>query len=385
MFTYDIVSPETGKVILHAVLDAPKDGVKGTQLTPLLNVLARAKENLELIFGKGSVRLALDGYEGTVFWYLLLFKPLELPTKERVSAYNLILNRRENVLNRTDLGLHYDRANDWLILVWPEAENSILKTFDNSPTWNKILDAYRQRSGSQVIPPWFYKQCADSFSWVVNMWRVRQREGYLERTLFMRPNIRYQDISVLNLAGLEILHYEGERRRVRSDCSLAVAHRVKFVMHFDPVDRDEFRLNRAAQQHMRKQIERVEREERQRAGRLRRIGLAPGLKRANAKKDMGDEIRAWFLASRVLTFLPRHLGISLRGRPPRLMSAEISQQRYDVCVAQFLNKTARQANWPEVDRLLDELEKYLEDPKVPKAFRAWLDWRDRGKALERRA
>ncbi len=368
---FDFISPETGRVLLSTLFDAPQDRLPSKEIAAMLKTLVATKKQLEKYFGKGMVRLSLDGYESSVFWALVLFRPVVVYGK-RKSVYTILRDGDPTELQRSDLGVVYEPKQGFLVLDWEEAKNGILADFDKCPSWKSI---------TAKTDDW--RRCAESHSWVVPEWVLRKTR-FLRDRLWFRPSLTYEDVTVLDVRGIEVIKLEGKGKGTINEAKLLTARSVKFVHHYTTSDKREFRAankiqKRAARDMQFSETDRARRVERQR---LRRKGVTFSNDKKNWKRPEFDPAnRNWYLASRIVGQLPTHIGKGKRGKYPVLMTAEESNMRFEHILNAYINNELTRTRWGRVDGLLVELEELLGDSRVPNEFGEWFIWRDHGKHI----
>lgn len=243
----DFVSKTTGRIHLKAALDTAPEGFTREDAKQLCKKLRHFQRELQKDLGPDrKVELTIDSYEGSVFWYLVLFRPVLFGKSDPVfgsrrtwSVYEIIEAGEGDSLGKTDLGVIYDQER--LVLIWPEASAGILEGIEKCPSWRRIV---KKKDHD------FWKKCADSFSFTVPRWQLK-RENLLQ-DLWQRQShrLRYDDISVLSLNGIDVPSKAGK---------LPVARRVKFAWMYDkpPKKLTEKRNIDAGQRHAARIIYRV--------------------------------------------------------------------------------------------------------------------------------
>lgn len=372
---FDILCPETGRVLLSTLFDAPPHGIKKTDVATLLRVLSRTKKDLESVFGTGQVRVSLDSYEGSVFWYLVLFRPLWFSHHHKVfgdrrySAYDILTKGAGEDLQKTDLGLVYDRENHWLVLIWPVAESGVLGEMDKCPSWGRILGEYEKRLGVEPKMDW-WKRCAESHSWVIPPATLHNMH-YKQNKLWFHKGLRYSEITVLNLRGIEPLRLEGEGKGLLNEVKLTVARRVRYAFHYT-LDKREYK--RVA--HMIKRLDHGDNSV------IHERSIQPTLERRkkaglNPDGTPGRQV-PWVEASCVISKIPKALGVVIKGRRKRMLTGEDSDRFFSICEDAFTNsKWKARRKGKELHRLLDELDKWVGDNVVPPEYKRWAVWRER--------
>lgn len=375
---FDFMSEKTGRVLLSTLFDAPQDRLPPEEINRVLKTLMATKRRLEDILGEGLVRLSLDGFEASVFWALVLFRPITLQG-ERKSVYDILLEDGATVLQKLDLGVVYEPEFGCIILDWQEAPNGILENLEACPSWQGILNRAAKRAKKEIGLD-FWKRCAESHSWVIPEW-ILSKMKFLRQSLWFRPALTYSDITVLDTRGLEVIRLEGEGKDVLNEAKLLTAKNVKFVHHYTTADKREFRAAYHKQKEATKDKEKAKQqyEQRKYRQRLRRKGIeVQGSRKDWRKKEFDTENRKWYLASRIVGQLPKYLGKGMPGKYPPLMSAEDSNKRLEYVLNAFVNGELVQPKWRRITSLLKELEELLKDDRVPSEFGEWLIWRDKG-------
>ena len=378
---FDFMSEKTGRVLLSTLLDAPQDRLPTEHIAAVLRILASTKKKLEAKLGEGLVRLSLDGYETSVFWAIVLFRPLTIQG-ERKSVYDILLEGGAEVLQKTDVGVVFEPEHGFLILDWEAAKEGVLEKIDDCPSWQKIVEKAAKRAKKEEWDSSEYmRRCAESHSWVVPEW-ILHKMKFLRGTLWFRPALTYSDITVLDTRGIEIIRLEGEGKGVLNEAELMTARTLKFVHHYTTSDKREFRSAHYKQKLATRDPEKFAAQEKERKyrQRLRRKGIEIEGGRKNWKRrEFESENRKWYLASRVIGQLPKYLGKGYRGKYPPLMTAPDSEKRLKYTLDAYMNGELVKPKWRRVDALLRELEDLLKDKRVPREFGDWLIWRNKGK------
>lgn len=363
----DFVSEKTGRVLLSSLFDTPPEGLTRRECQKAITALRQMKEKVEGIVGQGTVRMTLDDYPSSVFWYLVLFRPIIFDPddpwfgKHRWSVFDILespLFARK--LKEMDLGVIYDPDRNWLTLVWDEARSGILDGIDNTPTWRNILKEQEKRLGHWPTDEW-WKLCAQNHSFAVPGWKVA-RQGYLRGTLWHRPEADYSNVVVFDLAGVDVPHMSEH-----GEIELPVAKRANFV-HFYTKDRREF-------------------SELQRRLQPRRWTKAQQSKAAARSKQQREkrkeERAAWIRASHAVADIIKAMGGGTPGRRSMFMSGERVIEEFNRLVHKFIRVELRitaddDVAWGLIEQKLGVIEKCLQDPSVPQEFSVWLKWKERG-------
>lgn len=217
----DFVSKTTGRIHLKAAFDTAPEGLTREDAKLICKKMRRFQKELQKDIGLNhKIELTLDSYEGSVFWYLVLFRPVLFGRSDPIfggkrtwSVYEIIEAGNADSLGKTDLGVIYDQ--DRLILIWPEAYGGILDGIEKCPSWKRIIKK-KDRS--------FWKKCADSFSFTIPRWQLRQENLLHDFWQRQGHRLRYDDVSVMSLNGVEVPSKVGR---------LPVAKKVKFAWFYD--------------------------------------------------------------------------------------------------------------------------------------------------------
>ena len=375
----DIVSPATGRVIFTSSYSSSPDGLDGEDVQAIIVELKNTKRRWENIFGEGWVRLTLENFEASVFWALLLFRPLLFserhPLFERQeSVYSIIQRGLGSELVKTDLGLVFDEKRQWLTVVWQEArrELGVCADFEACPTWRKILLDYKKRLGK--VADWeYWKICAEMMGWLVPQY-VLEGLAYKKNVLWPKwgKMRKYSDVTVMNLTGMELMMIEGADKGYIDEVKLLPGRRVKYAHHYiKEEDKDEFR-----------KVNRVLFLEKTRDVRLAR-SREDSKKRRNAEREKRaalktGEDRYWHQATRELCTLATAVGTPYPSRYPDLLSGHAAEEWFTRAVDRVRSGLVH-PSWGRVNGLVRKLESLATMEKVPAEFSLWLMWRNKGK------
>lgn len=367
----DFVSRSTGRVLLSALFDTPPEGLTRRDCQKIITVLRQTREKLEAVCGVGTVRLTLDDFATSVFWYLVFFRPVVFDPDDPWfggdpwSLRELVDDPKRAVkLKEMDLGVVYDPERNWLTLIWDEALKGILDGIDTCPSWRHILQDVEKRTGHPATSEW-WKLCARSHSFAVPSWRVA-KHGYISGTLWHRPNISYDDIVVFDLNGIDIpeLNDVGEPE-------LLTAKRARFV-NFYTDDKREF-------QALRRKLRPREWGAKQRTAAASRAAA-----RRKAKKE---KYASWIEASSAVYDILKVMRAGYYGRRALYLEGVEVRSRFEDLARKFNQgelqiRHGDDKSWELVERHLDTIESCLDDACVPREFEMWLQWRKKGIAID---
>jgi len=372
----DIVSQTTGRILLSSLLDAPSDGISRKDGWEVVKIMRRTQKQLEKKFGEGMVRLSLDSYEGTVFWYLVLFRSIVFDNDHRTlggrqwSVYEMLKEESNaKILEMTNLGIVIDRENMWLALDWKEARKGILADIDRCPTWKSILAKQQRRLNragiTEKVDDDYWKRCARSYSYTIPQWQL-EKMGYIRNKMWHHGTGKYDDLIVLDMTGVDVPQLDDS---VKS-AALPVAKRVQFA-HFYTEDPREYRAV-----HKLIQKENKDADPRARLKNIQRVH-----KQRNKRKvrsDLEEDKTSWFDASRVIAGLPKILGSGLScGRYRQLYSGKQSDQLYKLMLDAYMNGEIIESNINKklLGHKLIMLKNLLaRDSNVPREFEKWINW-----------
>jgi hypothetical protein len=366
----DFVSHSTGRVLLSALFDTPPSGLTRRDCQKCITIMRETREKLEQITGPGTVRLTLDDFATSVFWYLVFFRPVVFDAAdpwfggEPWSIMEFAEDpKRAAKLQEMDLGLVYDQERNWLTLIWNEALSGILDGIEMCPSWRQVLKDYEKRTGGVATTEW-WKMCARNHSFAVSNWRVA-KHGYLTGMLWHRPNINYEDIIVFDLNGIDMFEYNS-----MSGVSLPSAKRARFV-NFYTDDKREFQ---AIKHQLHPRVWNQEHRSKTAAQTLQR------------REERKEKFTEWAEASEALYEITKTMGGGTPGRRAMFLEGVEVKDRFEALARLFNQGELRIQHrdtvaWALVDQYLDIIESCLESPRIPREFHLWMQWREKGKAI----
>lgn len=369
----DFVSKTTGRVLLSSLFDTPPEGLTRRECQRIITVLRQTQERLDGICGAGTVRLTLDDYATSVFWYLVFFRPVVFDADDPWfggdpwSLREMVEDTaRANKLKEMNLGVVYDADRNWLTVIWKEALTGILDGMEMCPSWRKVLNDVEKRTGHPPTLEW-WKTCAGNHSFVVPSWRVA-KHGYLSATLWHRPNLDYNSITVFDLNGIDMLELNE-----LGQPELPVAKRARFT-YFYTDDKREF-------QSLRRRLKPRGWSEKQRSKAAARAAA-----RREAKKE---KYASWIEASSAIFDITKAMGAGYHGRRALYLEGVEARNRFEDLSRRYIQgdlkiQPENTVAWGLIEHRLDTIEDCLTDPVVPKEFAVWLQWRNKGEAIETR-
>jgi hypothetical protein len=377
--SYDFVSPETGKTLLHAALDAAPEGITREDSWEIVRVLRRARTELEKIFCR-PVRLSLDSWEGTLFWYLVLFRPIMFDTRhpkygdKKWSIYELLgVAGGPEDLKMTDLGVFVDRENMWVVLYWPEALKGICADFEDCPSWRKVMSEHKESTG-RVADADFMETCARAFSYTVPNWHL-EKIDYAKK-IFFKEDAQIRDFIALDITGVDIPRLDEATKSVQ----FPVARHARFA-HFYTEDEREY-----------KSVMKHERELQKKHGKGKGKRVVQNARRRDLQKAQREQRRAdekeekhnLYLISRAIFKIPRMLGgTNPMGRSMKYLSIKKSDDLFRMLVSNFMNGEYPSPKWNKLQSQAELIENLLarNDPHVPEEFWKWTWWKNKAERI----
>jgi len=374
----DFVSEKTGRTLLRAALDAAPEGLTRKDTWEIAKILRQTQKDLEKVFGR-PVRLSLDGWEGTVFWYLVLFRPVVFDDRhpeyggKKWSLYELLKTEKSAAdLKMTDLGVFLDRENMWVVLYWPEAANGICADLDSCPSWRKVIGEERNRTGNEPDSN-FMAQCARSFSYVVPTWYLSKTK--YQKKIFFKDRAKAQDFIVLDIEGIDV-----PRLSVNGGIAeLPVAKNARFA-HFYVDNEREYR---AIVKLEKEELKRERKDGRRVVQSARRRDAQKALREQKQTAEM-EEKKVLHQISRAIFGIPRMLGgTNPMGRSEKFLSLKRSEDLFMTLVTAFINGEYPNPKWNRLQTQVDRIENLLalEDPHVPEGFRKWTWWKNKAERV----
>jgi len=394
---FDFISKETGKVLLSTLFDAPPMGIDKTNIPLLIRKLKAAKKSFEEVFGEGQVRVSLDGWETSVFWAAVMYRPVYFRTSrsvggtEKMSLYGILKNRGSRVeLRKTNLGAIYDRERHFLVLDWKDAvkEDGILHGIDSMPSWQTIQRRWEKRmaaDGDNADPQRLLRLAAESHSWVVPRW-VLEKSQYLKNKLWFRVGLAYEDITVLDLRGLPMVHLESEGKGLLNEATTMVSKTAKFVYHYTEDVREFKNVYKLQKKSERPKETPEQRRRRLDRARLRRKGVEPeafpdGRGKTFKKREDIPYHRNAYDAARLICEIPKWMGKGYPGVYPYTLTHDEHEKRLNWCVDAFLNGELDRPKWDKVEYNLDRLERLFGQEGVLEEFEEWQIFRNQGEGV----
>jgi len=380
MFTrLDFVSETTGRTYLKALFDTPPEGFTRKLSFDLWRKLDAFRKDLEKFASKESgqavhIRMSLDCYEACVFWYLVLFRPVFIEKDpvfdgRTLNVYEMLQKKGEALaLKRLDMGVIWDEENNWLVLVWEEALKGVLDELMDCPSWRKVVEDEEKRLGRKLDWTW-WKKCAESFSFVIPEWRLT-RLGYIKGKIWHRPGARYDNITVMDLAGIDVPRIEAKTRGYAA--TLPVAKRARFAHHY--VEEEDRRTYA-------KSILQFERDARRKTSPDREAIAARRVakqRHKRAEEKLERESSPLGIATRAIWKLSTALGKGFQTgrRKKEAPSVREVSARFQSTVDAFTSGRLGKSRWKEVRLATDEIQSTLGDLPVEYiiVFTKWLLW-----------
>jgi hypothetical protein len=374
----DFVSEETGETLLHAALDAAPHGLTREDSWEIVKVLRKTRKQLEKICCR-PVRLSLDSWEATLFWYLVLFRPIAfdkqhvLYGKKKWSAYDLLKSpQSSNDLKMTDLGLFVDHENMLVVLYWPEAVKGICSDLGTCPSWQKVMSEHKDRTG-RVLDDTYLEKCARSFAYALPHWHL-SKLGYPRRAFFKKDAVT-RDFIALDMAGIDVPMLGAGT----SVATMPVAKRARFA-HFYVEDEREYRAVVQLETESYKKFSKGGKRVIQGARRKDLQKAARTKERDAEQKEKGT----LYQISRAIFGIPRILGgDNPMGRSVKFLSIKKSDELFMSLVTLFINGEYANPKWDRLQVQVELIENLLSknDPHVPEEFWKWTWWKNKAERV----
>ncbi len=274
----------------------------------------------------------------------------------------------------------YDAENNWLILIWDEAQ-ALLKNLASAPAWKKQLNSAQKRMGSTPGMSFWKKIGGDKSVFSPSTWQLK-RMGYLRgdnSRLWFRQTVKYSDISVFNLCGINIPEKLGleEFIGLQQEAKALPRFHLQFAYHYTAGTKED--LKQAAGG-----IKAYRYKEKLR-GNTAHLSHVQDNYRSNRAKilEARKANRVWLEAGVIVASLGRLIGRGGRqGRPPVPVTGKKSDEWFEDCISRYMTAQAT-PQWSALNTALDKLEPLLgQDDGVPPEFGKWTIWRDDIRVLD---
>ena len=218
MLRADFVTKDGRKILLHARLaEQPGQRFSAANAELICNELRNFRDSLAKKLHKAgcdvNIRAYFDTYASSLFWYLLLNRPVMFYGKGtfagRPWSVREIMDdpQLSGELKKIDLGVVFDRENNYLVILWEQAQASgLLSDWDSCISWRwlkKKLSGRRYYGGAINNDELQHRLACES-SWVLTRPEL-ERICYITKRLWYVEDLQYADITVLDLAGLPAL------------------------------------------------------------------------------------------------------------------------------------------------------------------------------------
>lgn len=374
----DFVSETTGRVYLKTMLDTPSAGLSRNAVNKIWRKLETTRCELEELATLEAqediyIRMTLDNFEASVFWYIVLFRPFYFERDpvmgaRKWSLYEMLQDSELSLkLKRTDLGVVWDAERNWLVVYWEEALNGVLEDAMKCPSWAKIVTEAEKRVKKKLDWRW-WKKCAESHSYSVPPWQLR-RLGVAQSVLWHRGKPTYQNITAFDLSGIDVPAIDAREHGVNA--MLPVARRARFAHHYvEEEDKREYQqaIRQFELQNQKKNNPRWAFQERQRKDNQKR-------KRAEKRANRDPNITE---LGRCVGKLATALGKGYKGRHLVEIKPNDVEVRFNFVLNAYVNGLfLDKARWKVVRRVLEKMEEML--PSLPEEYHngveKWLLWK----------
>lgn len=378
----NIISQKTRNILSNNVFDTASEHLSRLDGWEMSKIFKRTQKELEDKFPDCEVQVFLDSYESTVFWYMVLSRELMFPKSHEVlggrtwTVHEMLRNEETaKLITSTDLGLVFDQDNMWLAMDWEEARNGgILEDVERCPAWKSILSErqrrYTRMGIEEKVEEDFWKLCANLYSFSVGRCQL-EKMSYLKKHMWHRDcKGEYDNLVVLDLAGMDIPTWDENVNSIR----LPKVKQTRFAHFFTESPREYHFIQKEESRRKRS-------EDPKHAIRDARRAQKQKKKRREVLNEINTDKRAWYIASRAISKIPRILGRGLHnGRYHKFLSGSQSDTLYQIYIDAYMNAEIGEDNIDD-DKLNSQLsvvENNLSDPNVPKEFLRWTNWRKIG-------
>jgi hypothetical protein len=359
------------------MFDTPSIGLPRDLLHKIWRKLEASRRELEEMATLGIqedvyVRLTLDNFEASVFWYIVLFRPFYFERdpvmgSRKWSLYEMLQVPELSLkLKRTDLGVVWEPERNWLILYWEEALEGVLKDITKCPSWGKIVAEAEKRAKKKLDWTW-WKKCAESHSHSIPPWQLR-RLSIAQSVLWHRGKPTYTDITAFDMSGIDVPAIDAREHGVNA--MLPVAHRARFAHHYvEEEDKRDYQ-KRIRQFELRKQ----EKSRPDWAFRERKRKGAQQARRAEKRAARDPNVTE---LGRCVGKLSTALGKGYKGRHLVEIRPKDVEVRFNFILEAYVNGLLLdKARWKVVQRMLNKMEDML--PQLPEDYHngveKWLLW-----------
>jgi len=341
------------------------------------------KDLLEGLEPEFHVKLNLDWYRTTVFWYLALHRPIIFKDKHAAFSsnktwclYDILQDKKKTEkLNESNLGIYYVKKEDVIVFHWRRArEHGIFENIETTVAWQKVYDKYKKDLKKELNrtpedtggEDWYMYRCARDFSFVYFREQLKDIVPIEKYLYHWRPRPTYTDILGLAVVGADIPHLDIDNTGTIDKEDLSKL--TKYVSFSPlPIHKEEASAIFQSQKLENK--------------------LPLKLRSKITKKEQRKNNHYWYLASRVIGRLPRYIGTSCQGRLPTFISSIKSNELYENVFTAYIRGKCIDTNWSMLESELKKLKLYIELGKergetIPECFEKWLRWSNEGKFIE---
>lgn len=372
----EVLCEKSGQRLAAAAIDTPPFGLTRGDTWEFVQILRKTRAQVEAALGY-PVRLTIDSWESSVFWYLVLHRPLKFDDNHPLyggtekSVYELIQNKKSaEDLKMTDLGVFADLDNTLLVLYWPEAKKGICADFHTCKSWQEVIDDFKKRTGRDPDEN-FLEKCARSFAFTVPTWYLSQLD--YPKKIFFKDKAKAKDFIALDLNGID-----APRLAVNGTLKMPATKHARFV-HFYIDNEEEYKFFVARQSELHRKYGKKRRRLVQQARRrdMRRR------ENEQQRREEHSKMQVLFQITREVLTIMRALGVPFRGRPIKYLTPDKSDKFFSRAVESYINGDAHDIKWNRLQRSAVEIERLLllKDSHVPDSFWKWTWWKDHAEKI----
>lgn len=183
------------------------------KIREILKTSASRIDNLVRKSG-GVASWTYQTYEASVFWFIVLYRPLQFQHEHGLLRNGLVVREMLNeagaaALRMSNQGIVIDPDKKWMILAWNEAmENGVLHGIRQIPLWRRILmqqlrcgeggvDRLSEKKHSQIA-----RRIATATTFLVPHWTLH-RTGFFREKLFWLSDQERADMVAFDLSGVD--------------------------------------------------------------------------------------------------------------------------------------------------------------------------------------
>lgn len=372
---------EKHQVIFRTYLYMDARHMSRSEVKTCVNIARESQGKFSVV--NKRVRVTLDLWESTLFWYWVLHRPIKFDDRHpkyggrEWTVFELIHTPGgKQDLQQTDLGIFFDEEHDWIVLFWPEAIEGICAGLEEFKPWKVSVN----RTGCSALP------AARNSGFAVDG-GIFERKRCRTRCAFYYGETADEDFTAMQLTGIDIPKWNMELNAPFSDIPPIRDVKSAAFVHLYTKSKKEYYFYRSVE----RDIDAQERYRKQ-----RQTGHLALLRKDESRKAQRRQKREQVLAARAvlrqvtlsIQQITRFLGVPGRsGRPPKYLSLTASRALFNQSVEAYINGEIMSPRWERINLCVAELRELLEknDAYAPaKYYDDWLLWGENGKGVRAR-